>query len=152
VAISSPRWLWLEDHPVTFRWRDSRHPNQQRRRTLSVHAFLRRFLLPVLPLGFVRIRYFGWCAHGRRNQWLPLGLQLLAAATPHRTAHTPTAAPPWLWACAICGGPMQASSDSLRSKSAFGRQKKQSADDPIFLNLNSPPATMASVDLRSCDR
>ena len=107
VAISSHRWLWLEDHPVTFRWRDSRHPNQQRRRTLSVHAFLRRFLLPVLPLGFVRIRYFGWCAHRRRNQWLLLGLQLLAAATPHRTAHTPTAAPPWLWACAICGGPMQ---------------------------------------------
>ena len=56
VAISSHRLLALEDHQVTFRWRDSRHHNKQRRMTLSVHEFLRRFLLHVLPIGFVRIR------------------------------------------------------------------------------------------------
>jgi hypothetical protein len=107
VAISSHRLLSLEDHQVTFRWRDSRHHNKQRRMTLSVHEFLRRFLLHVLPVGFVRIRYFGLFAHRRRNELLPLCLKLLAASTPHCTAHAPTAAPPWLWACAICGGPMQ---------------------------------------------
>lgn len=107
VAISSHRLLSLEDHQVTFRWRDSRRHNKQRRMTLSVHEFLRRFLLHVLPVGFVRIRYFGLFAHRRRNELLPLCLKLLAASTPHRTAHAPTAATPWLWACAICGGPMQ---------------------------------------------
>lgn len=107
VAISSHRLLSLEDHQVTFRWRDSRHHNKQRRMTLSVLEFLRRFLLHVLPIGFVRIRYFGLFAHRRRNELLPLCLKLLAASAPHRTAHAPTAAPPWLWACAICGGPMQ---------------------------------------------
>jgi len=107
VAISSHRLLSLEDHQVTFRWRDSRRHNKQRRMTLSVHEFLRRFLLHVLPVGFVRIRYFGLFAHRRRNELLPLCLKLLAASTPHRTAHAPTAAPTWLWACAICGGPMQ---------------------------------------------
>ena len=43
VAISSHRLLSLEDHSVTFRWRDSRHYNKQRQMTLSVHEFLRRF-------------------------------------------------------------------------------------------------------------
>jgi hypothetical protein len=39
-----------------------------------------------------------------------------------------------------------------RSKPGCGRrQKKPTADDPIFLNLNSPPAAMASVDVCSCD-
>ena len=107
VAISSHRLLSLEDHQVTFRWRDSRHHNKQRRMTLSVHEFLRRFLLHVLPIGFVRIRYFGLFAHRRRNELLPLCLKLLAASTPHCTAHAPTAASSWLRACAICGGPMQ---------------------------------------------
>lgn len=106
VAISSHRLLSLEDHHVTFRWRDSRHHNKQRRMTLSVHEFLRRFLLHVLPIGFVRIRYFGLFAHRRRNELLPLCLKLLAASTPHGTAHAPTAASPGLWACALCGGPM----------------------------------------------
>jgi hypothetical protein len=66
VAISSHRLLSLEQHRVTFRWRDSEHHNKQRRMTLSVHEFLRRFLLHVLPVGFVRIRYFGWLGHRKR--------------------------------------------------------------------------------------
>jgi Putative transposase len=107
VAISSHRLLSLDDHQVTFRWRDSRRHNQQRQMTLSVHEFLRRFLLHVLPIGFVRIRYFGLFAHRRRKELLPLCLKLLAASTPHRTAHAPTAADSWLRACPICGGPMQ---------------------------------------------
>ncbi|MGH9627937.1 MAG: phage integrase N-terminal SAM-like domain-containing protein [Bryobacteraceae bacterium] len=95
------------DHQVTFRWRDSQHHNQQRRMTLSVHEFLRRFLLHVLPIGFVRIRYSGLFAHRKRKELLPVCLKLLAASTPHRTAHAPTGAAPWLWACPICGEPMQ---------------------------------------------
>ena len=63
VAISSHRLLSLKDHCVTFRWRDSKHHNKQRPMTLNVHEFLRRFLLHVLPIGFVRIRYFGLFAH-----------------------------------------------------------------------------------------
>jgi Putative transposase len=62
VAISNHRLVALADGRVTFRWRDSAHHNQQRLMTLPVHEFLRRFLLHVLPPGFVRIRYFGWMA------------------------------------------------------------------------------------------
>lgn len=107
VAISSHRLLSLEDHRVTFRWRDSRHHNKQRRMTLCVHEFLRRFLLHVLPIGFVRIRYFGLFAHRRRNELLPLCWQLLAESTPEPSTPAPAAVDRPLWTCPLCGGPMK---------------------------------------------
>jgi hypothetical protein len=106
VAISSHRLLSLEQHQVTFRWRDSEH-HKQRRMTLTTDEFLRRFLLHVLPIGFVRIRYFGLFAHRRRNELLPLCRQLIEAS-PHQVSTPATAgmARP-LWTCPICGGPMK---------------------------------------------
>src|SRR6266851_3687550 len=65
VAISNHRLITLADGMVTFRWRDSAHHNKKRLMMLPVNEFLRRFLLHVLPPGFVRIRYFGWMAHRR---------------------------------------------------------------------------------------
>jgi hypothetical protein len=52
-----------EQGKVTFRWRDSAHANKQRLLTLPVDEFLRRFLLHLLPRGFVRIRNFGFLAN-----------------------------------------------------------------------------------------
>ena len=77
VAISNHRLVSLEGNQVTFRWRDSAHGNQQRLMTLAVEEFLRRFLLHVLPPGFVRIRHFGFLAHRRRAALLPLCFQFL---------------------------------------------------------------------------
>jgi Putative transposase len=62
---------------VTFRWRDSAHKNKKRLMTLPVSEFLRRFLLHVLPPGFVRIRHFGLMAQPPR-----LAAALLTAACP----------------------------------------------------------------------
>jgi hypothetical protein len=45
---------------------------------LPVNEFLRRFLLHVLPPGFVRIRHFGFLALRRRGTSLPRCFQLLA--------------------------------------------------------------------------
>ena len=36
---------------------------KQRKMTLEAEEFIRRFLLHVLPNGFVRIRHFGWMAN-----------------------------------------------------------------------------------------
>ena len=106
VAISSHRLLSLEDHQVTFRWRDSRHHNKQRRMTLSVHEFLRRFLLHVLPIGSYAsaisdcspidteksyCRSVGNCWRCRLRQ------------SPYRP---PSPECP-LWSCPVCGGPMK---------------------------------------------
>ena len=63
VAISNHRLVALTNQDVTFRWRDSAHGNKKRRMTLPVDEFLRRFLLHLLPRGFVRIRHFGFLAN-----------------------------------------------------------------------------------------
>ena len=60
VAISNHRLVSLSNGQVTFRWRDSAHKNKKRLMTLPLEEFLRRFLLHLLPRGFVRIRNFGF--------------------------------------------------------------------------------------------
>ena len=71
VAISNCRLVELEDGNITFRWRDSAHGNKKKLMTLPVDEFLRRFLLHLLPRGFVRIRNFGFLANRRRACLLP---------------------------------------------------------------------------------
>jgi len=105
VAISNHRLVSFTDGEVTFRWRDSAHNNEQRSLPLSVDEFLRRFLLHLLPEGFVRIRNFGFLANRRRATTLPLCFQLLGAA-PQTEQATSTARPSDLWSCPKCGGPM----------------------------------------------
>jgi Putative transposase len=80
VAISSSRLLSLEDGRVTFRWRDSKHGNQVKPMTLDAAEFIRRFLLHVLPSGFVKIRHFGFLSNRNRRSALALCRTLLKAA------------------------------------------------------------------------
>jgi hypothetical protein len=51
VAISNSRLLALDEHGVTFRWKDYRAKGRCRYQpmTLAVEEFMRRFLLHVLP-------------------------------------------------------------------------------------------------------
>ena len=65
VAISNQRLLALAEDQVSFRWKDYRHPEQQKVMTVSAEEFIRRFLLHALPPGFQRIRYFGLLANCR---------------------------------------------------------------------------------------
>jgi len=111
VAISNHRLVSLKDDQVTFRWRDSAHNNKKRLLTLRADEFLRRFLLHVLPRGFVRIRHFGFLARRRRGMLLPLCKQVLSASsplTPHSTSSPCDVRnqPTLLWTCPLCGGPM----------------------------------------------
>jgi len=86
VAISNGRLLSLENGQVRFRWRDSRHGNRRSVMTLDAVEFIRRFLLHVLPAGFVKIRHFGLLANRNRRQALALcRLHLRASAVDLRT-------------------------------------------------------------------
>jgi hypothetical protein len=106
VAISNHRLVSLADGQVTFRWRDSAHHHEQKLMTLSVDEFLRRFLLHILPKGFVRIRHFGFLANRRRSTLLPLCFQLLGATQePPAEEHASSAEDaPDLYRCPKCGG------------------------------------------------
>ena len=109
VAISNHRLVALEDGNVTFRWRDSAHGNKKRLMTLQVDEFLRRFLLHLLPRGFVRIRHFGFLANRRRATLLPICFQLLGRPTEQEPPATAVSLsqPCSTWRCPLCGGTMR---------------------------------------------
>lgn len=69
IAISNHRLMAVDDNTVTFRYKDYR---SQRARSLSLPLgeFCRRFLLHVLPKGFVRIRHYGFLANAGRVRLL----------------------------------------------------------------------------------
>jgi hypothetical protein len=109
VAISNRRLISLADGNVTFRWRDSAHGNKKRLMSLPVDEFLRRFLLHLLPRGFVRIRNFGFLANRRRAELLPLCARLLDTPMPATTQRSVTTETKDLavWKCPHCGGTMK---------------------------------------------
>ena len=70
VAISNQRLVGLSDGQVTFRWKDYADRNAVKEMTLDVREFTRRFLLHILPRGFVRIRHYGLLANRCRGERL----------------------------------------------------------------------------------
>jgi hypothetical protein len=68
VAISNGRLLSLENGQIRFRWRDSQDHNQIKEMSLEATEFIRRFLLHVLPSGFVKIRHFGFLSNRNRKK------------------------------------------------------------------------------------
>ena len=82
IAISNARLISLVDGVVRFRWKDYADCGQTKVMALGVGEFLRRFLLHVLPRGFVRIRHFGLLANRQRRATLAGARQLLGAVTP----------------------------------------------------------------------
>ena len=82
VAISNDRLVSVDADQVRFRWKDSAHGNRVKTMTLPAEEFLRRFLLHVLPGGFVRIRHFGLLANRGRAAKLARCRELLTAVPP----------------------------------------------------------------------
>ena len=69
IAISNHRLLHVDDEAVSLRYKDYRS-RRGRSLTLPLAEFTRRFLLHVLPRGFVRIRHYGFLANGCRARLL----------------------------------------------------------------------------------
>jgi hypothetical protein len=84
VAIANSRLVFVGDGVVRFRYTDYAAPGTTKIMELQATEFLRRFLLHVVPTGFVRIRHYGLLANRPRQAKLARARQLLAlvAATP----------------------------------------------------------------------
>jgi hypothetical protein len=63
----------------TFRWKDYAQTSQPTIMTLQATEFIRRFLLHILPSGFVKIRYFGFLANRDRHAHIQLCRTLLGS-------------------------------------------------------------------------
>jgi hypothetical protein len=87
VAISNQRLVAFDGQTVTFRARNNEQPGSFRLVDLPALEFIRRFLLHVLPKGFIRIRHFGLMAPRNVRTKLEQARFLLQASQP--TTHTP---------------------------------------------------------------
>ena len=82
VAISNSRLIAFDQIGVTFRYKDYRRSSADRQQvmTVSADAFIRRFLIHVLPRGFHRIRHYGLLASSARKGCLAQARDLLQVA------------------------------------------------------------------------
>jgi len=119
VAISNRRILFVGDGVVRFSWKDYADHNARKEMTLGAEEFLRRFLLHVVPRGFMRIRHYGLLANCRREQKLARSRELLGVAPPppppepeiddlatRDHSDTSSTREPAARACPVCGKPM----------------------------------------------
>jgi len=117
IAISNHRLLHVDDEAVTLRYKDYRS-RRSRSLTLPLAEFTRRFLLHVLPKGFVRIRHYGFLANGCRQRLLACCRDALgqpertpvSAESQPKTDHDPLfdLLPLTLTLCPNCGrGPLR---------------------------------------------
>jgi len=82
VAIANSRLESIDNGQITFRYKDYRRQHRQRTMTLAATEFIRRFLMHVVPRGFMRIRYYGFLANTHRNKQLAKIRKLLHVSTP----------------------------------------------------------------------
>jgi Putative transposase/Transposase zinc-binding domain len=82
VAIANSRLVSMDHDRVSFQWKDYADNHRTKVMTVSVEEFIRRWLLHVLPKGFVRIRHFGLLASINVATKLQRCRQLLGQETP----------------------------------------------------------------------
>jgi hypothetical protein len=102
IAISNARLISLRDGIVRFRWKDYADHGRTTVLALGVEEFLRRFLLHVLPRGFVRIRHVGLLANRQRRATIARARHLLGGAAPLTTSADLPAADSDRARCLIC--------------------------------------------------
>ena len=85
VALSNDRILKIENGEILLSYRDRKDGDRKKTVTLDAQEFIRRFLLHVLPDGFMRIRHFGFLANRSKKRALPQCRKLLGldSALPH---------------------------------------------------------------------
>jgi len=97
VAISNHRLVNCQDGHVTFRARNNQSPENPRLVTLPAEEFIRRFLLHVLPSGFVKIRHYGLLAPCNAKTKLEKARTLLQLQQPEVKSHRKKDIHPQTW-------------------------------------------------------
>lgn len=72
IALSNTRIISMDEHTVSITIKDYKDKNQKKILTLKGVEFIRRFLMHILPKGFVKIRHYGLLANRNRKTKLAL--------------------------------------------------------------------------------
>jgi len=105
IALSDARIRRFDDGEVQLDYKDYRDGGRHKVMTLAATELLRRFLLHVLPHGFMRVRHFGFLANRCRALRLPVIRAAIEVyqATPAAEASPPSQASPFDgYPCAKC--------------------------------------------------
>jgi hypothetical protein len=79
IAIANSRIVSVDEQTVTFKVRDKKNVRETKELTLQGSEFIRRFLMHVLPKGFVKVRYYGILAARNKKTKLALCRKLTAS-------------------------------------------------------------------------
>jgi hypothetical protein len=79
VAITNQRILGMDESTVSFSYKDYRTGGQKQMMHLKGDEFLRRFSQHILPLGFRKVRSFGFIANASKAKSLKAARQALHA-------------------------------------------------------------------------
>ena len=90
IAIANHRILDVRDGRVRFAYRNRREGNRAQAMTLDADAFIRRFLLHVLPRGFMRLRHYGFLANRHKARTLRRCRELLGQPATPSPRHPPS--------------------------------------------------------------
>ena len=90
VAISNHRLIDAAEGKVQFYWKDYADGSAQKIMTLRAGEFIRRFLLHVLPSGFMKIRHYGLLCNRFRREKLAIARRLLGVEQEPPPAHAET--------------------------------------------------------------
>ena len=67
IAISEQRLVAMDKQSVSFRWKDYAANGAKKTMILDGIEFIRRFLMHILPTGFMRVRHYGFLANCHRK-------------------------------------------------------------------------------------
>ena len=110
IAISNYRIKSMTDTHVSFTWRDRKHDNELKTMELDVVSFMRRYLIHILPSGFMKMRYYGFLGNVTKKKSLTLCREFLGI--PLKEKETPAETPMEIYIritgsdptiCPICG-------------------------------------------------
>lgn len=82
TAISNDRILKVNNQNVTFVWKDYRQNSKKQISTIPGKEFLRLFCLHICPLGFTRIRHYGFLSSAAKTKALAKIRHCLGAKAP----------------------------------------------------------------------
>jgi len=113
VAISNHRLLACENGQVRFAYRDRADGDRQKTASLPAETFIGRFLMHVLPPGFMRIRHYGFLANRAKKTCLAQCREQLQASAPKPLE--PKTVADWMMEltgvdvtrCPHCGAPLE---------------------------------------------
>ncbi len=102
IALSDNRLLELQEGQVQLRIKDYRDHDRHKIMILSAEELIRRFLLHILPKGFMRIRHYGFLANRCREAKLAQIRQAIGQAKEQARETEPAESAHALYRCPHC--------------------------------------------------